>query len=93
VAGLIAMAVVLVIPLLVFFDGLVLKTLWVWFLVPIGLPAIGVATAIGVSIIAHMLAASTEGKKDEEEGWGHIIGVLLRPGWALLFGWVVHHFV
>jgi hypothetical protein len=37
------------------FQGFVLSYLWVWFVVPLGIPAIGIAHAIAIIMVANLI--------------------------------------
>ncbi len=82
------------IPLLTILRGLVLSTLWRWFLVPLGAPAIGIAAAIGISVIVAMLTANPHAATNEkttalQKTW---LSILL-PLVSLLSGWIVQFFL
>jgi len=64
-------------------QGYVLSTLWGWFLVkPLGLPALEVVPAIGLTLIVSLLVARfREPKKDKQED-------LARNFQILLFGFI-----
>lgn len=64
-------------------NGYLLSVLWGWFVVPLGVPSIGVAHAIGLALIAGLLKGIRE--TSEEKGallriasW--LIGTLLALG-------------
>lgn len=70
--------------------GYVLSQLWSWFVVPLGVVAVSIPHAIGISCIAAMLSGSSGGGK-ESEGVavviiGGVVGVLFVWG----FGAIVH---
>ena len=67
--------------------GLVLTVLWGWFAVPVfGLPALGVASAIGLSVLLvyTLNCAKTKGSLGD---------VFLQALSALGAGWVIHLFL
>jgi hypothetical protein len=75
-------------------DGLVLKVMWGWFLVPLGFPQIGLAMAIGVGAIISLVSHTPvrKSKKGEEfsdlaEG---LINSLLKMAILLAVGWIAH---
>lgn len=73
-------------------EGLVLSVMWGWFLVPLGAPKIGVALAIGVSLIVGML--THQHSKSEDGEWVEkIVGAFLGPLLILCIGWIVHKFI
>ena len=78
-------------------NGWALKTLWAWFLVPLGAPSLTMLGAIGISIVVAFLVnhPTREAKKPEEELSTTMLKLVLymvgRPvlsvGWAALVRW------
>jgi hypothetical protein len=75
----------------------VLVTLWAWFAVPLGLPALGKAHAYGLAILASILVmrARIPNKHDEDvtslKAFIDLhVEAALAPAFALLGGWVAH---
>lgn len=79
-------------------DGLVLSILWRWFVAPaFGLKPIGVATAIGLTLVVGLFH-DINPKKDESSGGWTNAAALLAARWlsralALGLGWIVLQFV
>ena len=75
--------------------GWVLAKLWGWFIVSLGVPAIGVAQAIGISGLIAMLTyegSQPSQKSDEELNTLLIKGAVVMfatPLMYLAFGWLV----
>lgn len=71
------------------------STLWSWFIVPFGLPAIGYAHAYGVmTFINFFLAAINVNTQKKEADINHTIAVGFSINFfALLFGWIAHSFM
>tara|TARA_Y100000310_G_C20644074_1_gene795597 strand:+ start:368 stop:670 length:303 start_codon:yes stop_codon:yes gene_type:complete len=75
--------------------------LWDWFIIPFGLPPIGYAHALGLSIVLNFLIPAdailskvNDIRKDQGESkWMFPITMGLRPPLTLLFGWIVHSFM
>ena len=91
--GLIVVAVyaALTVPFMLW-SGFVLVRLWSWFAVPLGAPALTLAPAIGVNLLASFLVARGPGSKDND--WQRIVSfAIFYPAVALLFGYFVHLFV
>ncbi len=89
--------VILAFIVLVFLSAFTVSTLWGWFLVPLGLPVIGMAHAYGLGLLACYITgttslASTVAKQDKGAYEG-IVTVLLVPCLVLLFGYVAHSFM
>ncbi len=78
-----------------------LSVLWGWFVVPLfALPALSIPVAMGLSVIVNFMTShsTTESKtSDDDEPWETLlkafIYVIFRPGFALLFGWIIHSFM
>ena len=78
-------------------NGWALKTLWSWFLVPLGAPNLTLLGAIGVAIVVSFLTAKpTETKSDPDAKLEtvmlrlvlYVVGrPLLSVGWAWLVRW------
>jgi hypothetical protein len=88
---------IVMLPIGIIIRGFVLKTLWLWFLVPLGLPPISFGLAWGLSIITamftHQHSSKTTGKKMSTIV-GTAIGVdFLGPFLALFAGWLATLFM
>lgn len=82
------------------FSGYALSVLWGWFIVPIfHLPQLSITAAIGISlVIGYLTHQIINDPKDSDRSFAEKIGVataysILKPGSALLIGWVVHLFM
>ena len=77
-------------------NGLVLSVLWGWFMVPLGVPGINIAHAIGISCVVGLLShqprnvstSSPEAALGEILGWG-----IINPLLILLFGFIAKSFM
>ena len=71
-------------------SGFTVSALWGWFLVPLGVPAIGIAHGCGISLIVGYL----KGTESEPESTGELPLVaakaLLNPPMYLAVGYLVH---
>jgi len=74
-------------------DGVALKLLWGWFLVPtLGFPAISLVQAIGISIVIGFMTQQHI-PRDEDEKKELYVYVFLTPILAIVIGWIVHLFM
>jgi MFS family permease len=74
--------------------GWALSYLWEWFIVPFGLPTLGIAHAIGISMVVAFLTHELNSNSDEGAEIGRAIGIaMIYPFIALLFGYIVHSFM
>lgn len=86
--------------LLSIWRGYVLSILWGWFAVPyLGAPPIGVAVAIGISLLVGMLTSNRTGNEPEKDG-SHLqrfvttfTTSLLLTALTLLTAWIVTLFL
>lgn len=77
--------------------GYALVVLWSWFIIPLfHLPPLTIPQALGVGLVAGLLTKEFDdgGDKDESESLGEVLikatlKALIRPAFALLFGWVI----
>lgn len=75
-----AIFTLLILPISVVINGLLLKVLWGWFVVPLGIQAIGIAHALGLATVCHLLVGTRYKADDTKATWGYMIGhVFLRP--------------
>jgi hypothetical protein len=91
------MALILVVPVTVW-GAYVEKTLWWWFFVPLGLPAIGMAHAYGLSTFlacASGALSRSAWRKNSANEKPTVAIVWLAVGFtiALLAGWISHWFM
>lgn len=90
---LIVLLTLLTITLLAVIRGFVLSVLWDWFMVPLGVAEIGIAWAIGLSLIVGFFTShlySGENKKDAGE---IVVGGIFNSLFALFLGWIIHLFM
>jgi len=77
--------------------GWVLAIQWEWFLVPLGVPSVGIVHAIGVSLVVSMLTHqmdTNEHQRDaKERAWEAIIYSTLMSLLFLLSGWITLQFM
>jgi len=88
------------VPVMMFTNGFALMKLWSWFVVTVfeTAPTLTLWQALGLALVASMFTgknASSTGNKQINfeifiEG---LANVVLRPGVALLFGWVYLQFI
>lgn len=72
--------------------GVVLQDLWGWFIVPFGLPELGLAHAIGINIIVGFLTYRYIPRKNGD-GWTAGITPFVYVLFAWVIGAVVHSFM
>lgn len=79
--------------------GWVLSTLWGWFLVPLGAVEIGIAAALGISIIigmftTHLTHDTVKVKLNDQRTLPDLFATIVSksiggPLISLLFGWII----
>lgn len=92
--GIVVLLGVLMIPAYLL-NGFVLMKLWQWFLVPLGLPVIGLAHCIGIAIIINFLTMHYQKspKESDDGGWNAFAHLYLNPLFVLFIGWIVTWFI
>jgi len=77
--------------------GYAIHVLWAWFVVPIGLPAISIAQAYGLSVLFGLFMNTRGldvGKEKTSDEWAVSVTIgVLMPAVALLFGWIAVGFM
>jgi hypothetical protein len=70
-------------------------TLWMWFGVPLGLPQIGMAHAVGISLlVSNFKTLPNINEKKPDESFGEVIlKTIVANLFFLAFGWVVLQFM
>ncbi|HUU97495.1 MAG TPA: hypothetical protein VM487_17300 [Phycisphaerae bacterium] len=74
-------------------SALVVSVLWGWFVVPLGLPPIHMAWAIGLSCVVGMFSREDKSNLSWESLTDGVIFSLARSGSCLFVGWVIHFWV
>lgn len=86
----------ILIPLLLIEQGWAVSTLWLWFITPLGLPAIGIATAIGICITISLIRMRQHRKDNDDEDadskFERIAYNFVVPLVAVTLGWIVKLF-
>lgn len=86
-------------PVAVIWRGYVLSVLWAWFMVPLGMRPIGIALAIGLSLVASLLTGTAflDTSKEHREPLENVLNAIamaaLVPALGLLIGWIVSGFI
>jgi len=90
--GVFALLTLLLLPVSIIIHGILLKIMWGWFMVPLGLQPIGAAHALGVGVLIGMFTARTHSNKNES-AVSAFLSMLLRPLFYLIFGAIFHAFM
>jgi hypothetical protein len=90
-----ALLAVLVSPLNWLLNGFVLSILWAWFMVPLGLPAIGKAHALGLACVIGLLSHQQPPDcASDKPAWARIgnsmIVSFVAPVLTLIIGWIAY---
>lgn len=73
-------------------SALVFSVLWGWFVVPLGVPSINVAHAMGIGLMLGVLRGGYSESEDVDPGYSAFMGVAV-PLFALAVGAVLRYFV
>jgi len=75
----------------IIFSGFVTAELWGWFVVPLGVPAIGIAHALGLRLVVHV---ATFTYAEDKRGQGErLANAIVLPLFAWAFGAIYHAFL
>lgn len=94
-----AVGFVILIALSSILNGYVLSVLWGWFMVPtFHVPALTLAPAIGLAMVVSYLTYQISDCEESDKGFGEKIArgvayAIMKPGFALFAGWIVHKFM
>lgn len=86
---------VLALPFTIAVRGWALASLWLWFVVPLGVPNISTVHAYGLSVLISLFGSSfakpesTQVKSRESVIIGHLITAFATPMFAVGMGWIV----
>jgi uncharacterized membrane protein SpoIIM required for sporulation len=84
--------VVAIIGLLLVEQGWAISTLWGWFVVPLGAPAIGIAAAIGLAATVAVIRPRRS-KPSENKGWKEFAIPVMQPLVCVAIGWIAKQYV
>ena len=74
-------------------NGFVLTKLWAWFIVPFGLPELGLAQAIGIAMVIGFLTNQHIPDNKDEKAWKPFITLYVGPFLTLFAGYIVTLFM
>lgn len=82
----------------VFWGGYVCSTLWAWFIVPLGAPAISYLHAVGIGTVLSSFLGARGLPSDHDNSDEAFIRSMIRgffyglfiPAFSLAIGWVIH---
>lgn len=78
-------------------SGFCLSCLWRWFLVPLGVPPVGVAHAIGLAALASLLVRGGSSSFDADDALERTVALFLvsvvLPAFFLCVGWACSNFI
>ena len=75
--------------------GYIISWMWVWFVVPLGVPAITLVHAWGLSAMIYIVSRTPsiyENENNKIDG-GKVTAALLMPWITLLVGYILHGYV
>ena len=74
-------------------DGWIIKLMWDWFIVPLGITPITVWHAVGLDIIFSYLMASISRREVDGGFWVRMFSTLFLSLFFLFFAFIVHLFM
>jgi len=73
--------------------GVVFSQMWGWFVVPFGVQEIGIAWALGLSLMISFLTYQSDVTKEKGEWLEKALQAFFLPVCAWGFGWVYYQFM
>lgn len=73
--------------------GTVVAVLWLWFMVPLGVPQINAAWAIGLTILGRLVLGTREDSVSFDTILEYLLGNAIILGLVLAGAWVVRSFM
>jgi hypothetical protein len=80
-------------PIITIIRGVVLSTMWSWFIVPLGVKPIGVAWAVGISVIVAHLTLKVPDQEKQPDLVSVNVAYTILMLLLLLMGAVAHYFM
>lgn len=90
--GLVIVGVVLSIPLIIY-RGFAIATLWVWFVIPLGLPAISLMHAVGIALTVNVIITQPNETPNKAKPFLPLVKSFVTSSLGLLVGWIVVSFM
>lgn len=79
-------------PALVALRGYMLFKMWEWFVVPLSVPAIGIAQALGIAALLNALTGyGTKDPDPKKAWWEQTLTSLGTVTFTLALGWFLHY--
>jgi hypothetical protein len=84
----------LMIPVGLCFKAVVVQDLWGWFVVPLGVPAVGMVHALGLCLVGWIFSCGLDNIKEKQSQatwhrWAMLqVVVLIVWGYGALFNWI-----
>lgn len=76
--------------ILMIISGFTIMWMWSWYIVPLGLPAIGLIHAIGIDMLVSFVVTTQINIPPNGGFWERFIYGLLLTCVTLLAGWILH---
>lgn len=94
-AGMLALAFLLLIPILIIWDGFIISMIWNWFMPKIfGLVSLSIPQALGLSLMASVLVGrGRDSRSEDEDPMVTILKPFLIGLIALVMGAIVQMFI
>lgn len=69
--------------------------LWAWFCIPLGMPSVSTAHAVGLISFVYLMRRTKEAPRDIDEAWikERMSNSLIQPSLALFTGWIATLFL
>lgn len=85
----------LALPLVFYFWALAVQVHWMWWLVPLGMPALSLMHSYGMLLMAGILISGMHisNKQEKHDLPTIVVATLFAPWFSMGMGWIVHSFM
>lgn len=85
--------VIAAIPFVLALHGWAVSTLWGWFVVPLGVPGLSIASALGLVLVCSTLRPSRSSDNEDRKPGERLTYAVMHPLAGVALGWIVKLFV
>jgi len=77
----------------IFFNGIAIKYLWLWFFVPLGILPITILHSLGISLMVSLFLSNVKRDSNGDDVTQAIASSILFPMIVTIFGYIIHLFM
>ena len=77
----------------IFFNGIAIKYLWLWFIVPLGVLPITILHSLGISLMVSLLLSNVSRNSNGDDVTQAVASSILFSMIITIFGYIIHLFM